>query len=325
MQNTQISSHAETSLTIAPGANPTRPRIVRAADMPFAQGPGESGAFLMTGAETAGRVTIAVAEIDVNAGPPPHVHADAEEIFLVQSGALELLANGEIVEARAGDVAYLARGEAHRFRGLDSGETNRMHAIVAPSGFEEFMKRWIPLFDNGAPDMNEAVRLCNEYNIALYPSDDLAPPPPAQSHTKLIRAGSQESLSVLGTNVTVLLRATDTQGRYALVRIEGPRDSGPPLHLHELEDELFLIEEGSVEFTLGHDTVVAEMGDVVWGPRNHAHTFRIISDYARITVFITPGGVEQFFVECAQMENPHPAELVALSERFGISYPQMAS
>lgn len=314
-----LEENASTSLV-----DMARPCIVRAADVTLQQGaPGESGAFLLTAAHTAGVLTMADAVIGPNSGPPPHIHGNEEEIFLVESGALELLAGGELVVVRAGDVAYMARGEAHRFRGLDVGEPNRVKVIVPPSGFEDFMARWAPLFENGAPDMQQAVQLCAEYGITLFPSDDLAPVAAAPK-TKIIRgSASHRSLQVLGINVTMLLSPEDTNDQYSLLRLEGPRDAGPPPHVHDREDELFVIEEGRVEFLLDEETIIAEAGDVVWAPRGWAHTFRIASERARMTNFMTPGNFGGYFHDAEQLELSGGATLesmVALGERYGLTF-----
>jgi quercetin dioxygenase-like cupin family protein len=320
MNNTQIATLSNAAAIAA-----SQPFIARAANAPFLQGPGEKVTFLLSADKTEGKIAAGTIVVDVNSGPPPHVHSDAEELFLIQSGSFEVLANGGLVEARAGDVVYLARGEAHRFRGLDSGETNCFTIINAPGNFEYFMNRWVTLFDKGAPDIEQAIALCGEYNISLFPSDDLAPPVHARPQTRVIAANSAPSaLSVLGTKVTILLKAEETEGRYSLVRVEGPRDSGPPPHVHQLEDEMFIVEAGRVEFLLSDETVVAGKGDMVWAPAGHAHTFRLLSDDARMAIFMTPGGFEGFFEECALAEvteGLQPATILALGERYGMTFP----
>jgi len=142
----------------------------------------------------------------------------------------------------------------------------------------------------------------------------------AEPRSTIVRSG-QTPLHVMGTSTTVLLRGSETDGKYSLIRIEGPRDAGPPVHIHRNEDELFLVEAGQVEFTLGENIVLAESGDVVWAPRGFAHTFRLASDGARIAVLMTPGGLDQFFVDCALNElagDVEPATVVALCEQYGM-------
>ena len=337
MQNT-IESTLETPLTpslplveevlvkpdfsvTTPAPKPTKPCVARAADALIMEMPGEKGFMKLPSAKTAGRISVGTLEASVNGGPPPHLHDNEEEIFLVQSGAFELLFHGQKVVARAGDMAYLSRGEAHRFRGLDSGEPNRFDIIITPGGFENFFARWVPLLQNGAPDPQEAAAICGEFGIELFPGDEFAPVA-LNPQSKIVRAGEAPVVDVLGDRTQILLSAAQTGGRYTLVRTEGAINSGPPLHVHENEDELFIIEAGSVEFTLGHEKTMAHAGDVVWAPRGSAHTFRWATDGARMAVFMTPGGMDEFFCDCdklAAMGDLAPQSVIELCAQYGIT------
>ena len=304
---------------LAPKSN--KPCMARAADAPVMEMPGEKGYLKLPSDKTAGRITVGTLEASVNGGPPPHMHVNEEEIFLVQSGAFEIFLNGQTFEARAGDMAYLSRGESHRFRGLDSGEPNRFDIIIAPGGFENFFARWVPLFENGAPDPVEAAAICGEFGIELFPGDEFAPVA-LNSQSKIVRAGEAPVVDVLGDRTQILLSAKETGGRYTLVRTEGPINSGPPLHVHENEDELFIIEEGSVEFTLGGEKTIAHAGDVVWAPRGSTHTFRRVTEGARMVVFMTPGGMDEFFCDCdklAAMGDLSPQSVTELCAQYGIT------
>ncbi|RYX82876.1 cupin domain-containing protein [bacterium] len=317
-------THAAAALSFTqPSIAAGRPCIMRAADLPPMQGgPGEKGAFMLTGEHSGGRLTVASTFVDVNSGPPPHIHSNEEEIFVVQSGAFELLANGQLVVARAGDVAYMSRGEAHRFRGLDSGEPNHFFIIVAPSGFENFLMRWAGLFQNGgAPNMEVAGQLCGEYGISLLPADD-AFALPEVPRTKIIPS-SKRAMSVLGFEVALLLNTDDTQGRYSMVRLTGAHNRSLPVCQHNREDQAFIIEEGQVEFRLGAETVLAEKGDVVWVPRGHKSGFCIASQSARMVAFMTPGGFDEFFVDAALAEvsgDEATNTLSSLGKRFGVTF-----
>lgn len=63
-----------------------------------------------------------------------------------------------------------------------------------------------------------------------------------------------------GSHVTILLYASDEIG------------DGPRLHVHGY-DEFFVIRKGRARFTLGDQTVVAEAGQIVFGPANTPHKF----------------------------------------------------
>jgi hypothetical protein len=72
---------------------------------------------------------------------------------------------------------------------------------------------------------------------------------------------------------------------------------------------------------LGDDVVHAEIGDLVFKPRNQWHTFWNAGDEpARILEIISPAGFEQFFDELSSQPAdgpPDPGELASLAARYG--------
>lgn len=64
----------------------------------------------------------------------------------------------------------------------------------------------------------------------------------------------------LGTDITVLFYATDEVGK------------GPVWHVHTY-DEVFIIRKGRALFTIGEDKIVAEEGDILFGPAEVPHKF----------------------------------------------------
>lgn len=107
-------------------------------------------------------------------------------------------------------------------------------------------------------------------------------------------------------------------------RLELPTGFGPPLHVHAREDELFIIKSGRFEITSGRDRFEVEAGDVVYAPRDVAHTWRCISDETgSFYALITPCGFEQFFARYADLRsNPDldMQQIVALAGEYGISF-----
>ena len=65
----------------------------------------------------------------------------------------------------------------------------------------------------------------------------------------------------LGTGVTILFYATEEVG------------VGPKLHVHDY-DEIFIVREGRALFTVGEERIIAEAGQVVFGPAGLPHKFR---------------------------------------------------
>jgi mannose-6-phosphate isomerase-like protein (cupin superfamily) len=101
--------------------------------------------------------------------------------------------------------------------------------------------------------------------------------------------------------VTILLGGEATGGAYALFDERTDPGGGPPLHLHEREDEAYFILEGRFEFQVGEQTLTAGPGDFVVAPRGTPHTFRNLdSSPARKLAVAWPAGLDQFFLEVGQ-------------------------
>lgn len=63
-----------------------------------------------------------------------------------------------------------------------------------------------------------------------------------------------------------------------------PKGFGPPVHVHEDEDEIMVIQSGEVACRSGDDEFIATAGSTVWLPHGVPHTFQVLSDEARMTV-----------------------------------------
>jgi quercetin dioxygenase-like cupin family protein len=117
--------------------------------VPVGQGPsiwavGDTYTFKSTGKETDGTLTVFEASIPPGAGPPPHIHHDAEEAYYVLEGELEVLGGEHTFTARAGSYVYIPRGTLHRFQNVGN-RASRLLVLLTPAGFENF------LFEVGQP------------------------------------------------------------------------------------------------------------------------------------------------------------------------------
>lgn len=84
-----------------------------------------------------------------------------------------------------------------------------------------------------------------------------------------------------------------------------PPGGGPPLHVHQREDETFFVLEGTVTFWVDGQRVEAAPGAVVFGPRGVPHTFRNLSNVrARMLLLVTPPS--NFAAFYAKMGAPRP-------------------
>ena len=97
-----------------------------------------------------------------------------------------------------------------------------------------------------------------------------------------------------------------------------PRALAAPLHKHSREDEYSYVLEGRMGAVLGEDVVHAEVGDLVFKPRDQWHTFWNAGDEpARILEIISPAGFERYFAEVAELvKDGHPDQRL-MSELLG--------
>ena len=105
----------------------------------------------------------------------------------------------------------------------------------------------------------------------------------------------------LGVRYKTILSTAETGGAMSVVDSLSPAGSGPPRHVHEREDETFVVLTGQCEFWLDGRIFTKGAGETAFIPRGREHTFRVVGDQpSRHLLILTPGGFEGFFPEMAQ-------------------------
>ena len=116
----------------------------------------------------------------------------------------------------------------------------------------------------------------------------------------------------VGQLMSALAEGGDTGGRLTVFEILFPPDSGPPLHVHEREDEAFYVIEGGLSVRMGDEEFEAPAGSFTFQPRGIPHTFRSSSEGARVLLLVVPSGLEGFFRALSR-----PAEAMTLPPPAG--------
>jgi len=336
MQNTQTSPSTATINPVADSRDniikKSTPKIVRSHEAIVFETPGEKGSLFLGGEATGDRLITGTIEATANSGPLPHIHTHEDEIFIIQSGEFELFLNVEYILANEGDVIFGARGEVHGFRGMPHSEPNIFTGIVAPAGFEHFFAGRAALMASPDTTTEQLNAHAASFGIDFFDSDVIIPLVESPK-SRVVRAGTAPVLEAFGDRAEVLLASAQTGGKYTLFSLQTPAQNGPPLHIHELEDELFFIQEGTYEFVLETEaadgsstmeTVIANSGDVVWAPRNWKHSFRNVGESTgHMYIAMLPGNFDEFFAANAKaFENgtATPENLVAIGAEYGIRY-----
>ena len=150
----------------------------------------------------------------------------------------------------------------------------------------------------------------------------------------LVNRNKENSYWYIGHLMSLLVSSKDTNGRYALLRATERRGLEPPPHTHTKEDEAFLILEGEVVYTVGDQTFQAKQGDLMFLPKNIQHSFKIQSETLETLILLTPGGLEDYFVEMSKPAEklqlppmpqgpPDIKKLVATASKYGVKFPKL--
>jgi quercetin dioxygenase-like cupin family protein len=140
---------------------------------------------------------------------------------------------------------------------------------------------------------------------------------------KILPPGSGQVLNVIGDNQTIRLTGEDTGGLFALVEQANPPGVGIPSHIHENEDELYHVLEGSITFKVQDKVVTATAGTSIFLPRNVPHEFMTVGEVpARTLLMVFPAGAERMFVELSELPAgpPDMAKVLEICGRFGVTF-----
>lgn len=101
----------------------------------------------------------------------------------------------------------------------------------------------------------------------------------------------------MGAGSTLALRLTGEQSAGGLTVIEGVvTEGGPPLHVHDSEDEVVIVLEGRLTYRVGSERGVLASGGLLWFPRAVPHAIANHSGSpCRFLTIVTPAGIEDFF------------------------------
>ncbi|GAB4489944.1 MAG: cupin domain-containing protein [Saprospiraceae bacterium] len=136
-----------------------------------------------------------------------------------------------------------------------------------------------------------------------------------------------------GNQVRFLINPEDTEGDLSLVEMTSLAGTEPPAHIHQNEDETFVIHEGEIRFFIGEKVMDAKPGMTVFAPRGIRHAFKIMTPAARFHMIMTPGDFANFFREMSTetpqaglIAPPTPEQFRAITQhlerRYGVYFPQ---
>jgi quercetin dioxygenase-like cupin family protein len=99
--------------------------------------------------------------------------------------------------------------------------------------------------------------------------------------------------------VVIKLTGKDTGGQFSLDKVVGAKSDMPPLHVHHIDDETFMVLEGEVSLHVGGQSFRGGPGSVLFAPRGVPHAYRLESETARMRVISSPRAFPEFVLEAS--------------------------
>lgn len=127
----------------------------------------------VSGAQTGGDYALLECLAPAGHMPPPHVHAEDGEGFLILDGELTVHTEEGSTTLAPGDGLHAPAGRPHTIE-VTSDKPCRWLVVSAPAGFEEFVREFgepaardeLPVMD-GPPDVERLTRVAGEHGITF--------------------------------------------------------------------------------------------------------------------------------------------------------------
>lgn len=116
-----------------------------------------------------------------------------------------------------------------------------------------------------------------------------------------------------GTRYRTILSTSETGGAMSIIYGEADPFNGPPTHVHDREDEVFIVLEGEVVFEVAGQRFSRGSMGTAFLPRGTPHSFMTGAKGARCLTVLTPGGFEGFFAEMARGGFRMPQDLTTVT------------
>jgi quercetin dioxygenase-like cupin family protein len=126
----------------------------------------------------------------------------------------------------------------------------------------------------------------------------------------------------VGVTVQCKISSAQVGDAYTILDVTLPPQSGPTLHVHHREDEIFYVLTGECSVGFEDGLHVTPAGTTVVFPRGTPHLFRNHSDTAvKVLIMAVPGGLDRYFEEISSaLESEQPERIAEINARYEIEF-----
>jgi quercetin dioxygenase-like cupin family protein len=120
-----------------------------------------------------------------------------------------------------------------------------------------------------------------------------------------------------GRDLIFKVTGEDTGGAFDYFIVEIAPHSGPPLHVHHIQEETIHILKGKFKVRIGDEIFYLNEGDFAYLPSKVPHAFLNLTDKdAEIIVVYTPGGGHKFYEELGPLTRNGKPDHTVVAELF---------
>jgi mannose-6-phosphate isomerase-like protein (cupin superfamily) len=99
-----------------------------------------------------------------------------------------------------------------------------------------------------------------------------------------------------GERFSIRVSSEDSKGSYTMLEVFADQQNGTPMHVHQNQDEYFVILEGTARIKYGSQSVDASAGTIVTVNKGVPHAWCNLSKSSlRMLVLFVPGGIDDLF------------------------------
>jgi mannose-6-phosphate isomerase-like protein (cupin superfamily) len=202
-----------------------------------------------------------------NLDGPPHKHGNKDQVFYITSGVGKVKLGNLEYDVTQGCCIYVPAGLVHQtittgddplcymlFNIFNSPDSKEGHGTFAEH-IEKVKQIRKQQADSGNSDIDD-----NETNVI-----DIRSP----KFFKTVYEGKEYDF---GSNFTILLLDREETNGFEFMTVTWPSNNKGTMVAHSEKEQTFFVLKGTGAITIGDETEKVKAGDVIFVPRNSAHT-----------------------------------------------------